>query len=180
MYRLGVLIGQAPPVLEPELSAPQPLPTLPTRAVVGVQAVEGVHEPGLTGLVARVEEVPPVIRCGREIHQHHAACLIVKAGPVQAFEDLHGGANEVRRKIGGIGQPHGGTLAIQRPHRGKPIGHHKDHQVHGHQALAAELLSRPADELQEGFLDRLQLRQRPAKRTGHRQAFPRRGDQLQG
>ena len=35
MYRLGVLIGQLPTVLEPELAAPQPLPTLPTRVALG-------------------------------------------------------------------------------------------------------------------------------------------------
>ena len=35
MYRLGVLIGQPPTALEPELAAPQPLPTLPTRVALG-------------------------------------------------------------------------------------------------------------------------------------------------
>jgi multidrug efflux system outer membrane protein len=35
MYRLGVLIGQPPTALEPELSEPQPLPTLPTRVALG-------------------------------------------------------------------------------------------------------------------------------------------------
>jgi multidrug efflux pump len=35
MYRLGVLIGQQPIVLEPELSKPQPLPTLPALVALG-------------------------------------------------------------------------------------------------------------------------------------------------
>jgi outer membrane protein, multidrug efflux system len=35
MYRLGVLIGQPPTVLEPELSKPLPLPTLPTLVALG-------------------------------------------------------------------------------------------------------------------------------------------------
>jgi multidrug efflux pump len=35
MYRLGVLIGQQPTVLEPELSDPLPLPTLPTFVALG-------------------------------------------------------------------------------------------------------------------------------------------------
>jgi multidrug efflux system outer membrane protein len=35
MYRLGVLIGQPPTALEPELSEPQPLPALPTRIALG-------------------------------------------------------------------------------------------------------------------------------------------------
>jgi multidrug efflux pump len=35
MYRLGVLIGQQPTVLEPELSGPQPLPALPTFVALG-------------------------------------------------------------------------------------------------------------------------------------------------
>jgi multidrug efflux system outer membrane protein len=35
MYRLGVLIGQPPTTLEPELSEPQPLPALPTRVALG-------------------------------------------------------------------------------------------------------------------------------------------------
>ena len=72
------------------------------RAIVGIQAVEGRHQPGLARLVARVEEVPPVIGCRREIGEHHAAFLVAKAGSVDPFEQLHAGANEVRRKIGGI------------------------------------------------------------------------------
>jgi outer membrane protein, multidrug efflux system len=35
MYRLGVLIGQPPTALEPELSVPQPLPPLPRRVALG-------------------------------------------------------------------------------------------------------------------------------------------------
>ena len=35
MYRLGVLIGQQPAALEPELSGPLPLPTLPTLVALG-------------------------------------------------------------------------------------------------------------------------------------------------
>jgi multidrug efflux system outer membrane protein len=35
MYRLSVLIGQPPTALEPELSEPRPLPTLPTRVALG-------------------------------------------------------------------------------------------------------------------------------------------------
>jgi multidrug efflux system outer membrane protein len=35
MYLLGVLIGQPPTALEPELSAPQLLPALPTRVALG-------------------------------------------------------------------------------------------------------------------------------------------------
>jgi NodT family efflux transporter outer membrane factor (OMF) lipoprotein len=35
MYRLGVLIGQPPTALEPELSAPMPLPMLPTLVALG-------------------------------------------------------------------------------------------------------------------------------------------------
>jgi NodT family efflux transporter outer membrane factor (OMF) lipoprotein len=35
MYRLGVLIGQQPTALEPELSDPLPLPTLPTLVALG-------------------------------------------------------------------------------------------------------------------------------------------------
>jgi multidrug efflux pump len=35
MYRLGVLIGQQPTALEPELSKPQPLPTLPPLVALG-------------------------------------------------------------------------------------------------------------------------------------------------
>jgi multidrug efflux system outer membrane protein len=35
MYRLGVLVGQPPTALEAELSAPQPLPALPTRVALG-------------------------------------------------------------------------------------------------------------------------------------------------
>jgi outer membrane protein, multidrug efflux system len=35
MYRRGVLIGQPPTVLEPKLSVPQPLPTLPMRVGLG-------------------------------------------------------------------------------------------------------------------------------------------------
>jgi outer membrane protein, multidrug efflux system len=35
MYRLGVLNGQPPTALEPELSAPRPLPALPARVALG-------------------------------------------------------------------------------------------------------------------------------------------------
>jgi multidrug efflux system outer membrane protein len=35
MYRLGVLIGQQPTALEPELSKPSPLPTLPSLVAIG-------------------------------------------------------------------------------------------------------------------------------------------------
>jgi outer membrane protein, multidrug efflux system len=38
MYRLGVLIGQPPTALEPELSEPLPLPTLPTLVALGTPA----------------------------------------------------------------------------------------------------------------------------------------------
>jgi hypothetical protein len=40
------------------------------------EAIAGAHEPHLTCLVARVEEVPPVIRGRREIHGHDAALLV--------------------------------------------------------------------------------------------------------
>jgi hypothetical protein len=52
------------------------------RAVVGIQAIEGAHKHGLARLVARVEEVLPVIGGRREVHQHHAALLVMK--PPQA------------------------------------------------------------------------------------------------
>jgi outer membrane protein, multidrug efflux system len=35
MYRLGVLVGQQPTALEPELSEPVPLPALPTFVALG-------------------------------------------------------------------------------------------------------------------------------------------------
>jgi NodT family efflux transporter outer membrane factor (OMF) lipoprotein len=35
MYRLGVLLGQPPTALEPQLSEPRPLPALPTRVALG-------------------------------------------------------------------------------------------------------------------------------------------------
>jgi hypothetical protein len=81
--------------------------------MVGIESIEGMHEPGLPRLVARVEEVPPVIRGRREVHQHHAALLVVEAGPVDAIQELHGGANEVGRVVGGIRQAYGGALAIE-------------------------------------------------------------------
>jgi hypothetical protein len=34
MYQVGVLVGPPPTTLEPELSAPLPLPALPTRAAL--------------------------------------------------------------------------------------------------------------------------------------------------
>lgn len=77
--------------------------------MIDIQAIDGVHEPRL---VARVEEVTPMIHGLREIHEHDAAFLVVKAEPAGTVEQLHGGADQVGRVVSWIGQPHARTLAV--------------------------------------------------------------------
>jgi putative tryptophan/tyrosine transport system substrate-binding protein len=109
-------------------------------AVVSIQLIERAHEPGLACLVACVEQVAPVIRGRREIHQHHTALLVVKPRPIKAFEQRHGGADKVRSVSSGIRQAHGGMVAIKRPRRRKPVGHHEHRNMRCHQVLTAEFL----------------------------------------
>jgi hypothetical protein len=83
--------------------------TYGARDVIGIQRVEGTHQPSLAGTVPCVEEVRLDLCDRGQVQQHHAACLVVKAGPVERLEEARGGLDQVGRKIGGVG---GLTVAL--------------------------------------------------------------------